>query len=66
MWNMFLGKLVIENSQRGFIEGKSCLTNLVACYGEMTSFVDDRAVCVIDLGFNRISIQSATVFSCPN
>lgn len=38
----------------GFIKGKLCLANLVACFSEMISFVDrDRAVDVICLCFSK-------------
>lgn len=33
---------MIGNSQHEFTEGKSFLTNLIACYDEMTGSVDER------------------------
>ena len=34
------GKNVIRSSQHGFTKGKSCLTNLINLYNEMTGFLD--------------------------
>lgn len=47
-------KKVIRSTQHRFTKGKSRLTNLIAFYSEVTSFVDDgRTVCVVYLDFSR-------------
>ncbi|CAM5091720.1 unnamed protein product [Eretmochelys imbricata] len=45
---------VIRNSQHGFTNGKSCLTNLIAFYNEITGSVDEgKAVDVLFLDFSK-------------
>ncbi|CAM4668918.1 unnamed protein product [Lepidochelys kempii] len=45
---------VIRNSQHGFTKGKSCLTNLIAFYEEITGPVDEgKAVDVLFLDFSK-------------
>ena len=47
-------KRVIRGSQRGFIKGESCLTNLIPSYEEIVRWVDDvKAVAVVYLDFSR-------------
>lgn len=50
---------VIEHSQHGFTESKSCLTNLIAFYREMTVSVDEeKAVDVFILTLTRFLMLS--------
>ena len=47
-------KKVIRSSQHGFTQGKSCLTNLIAFYDDMTGWEDEeRAVDVVYLDFSK-------------
>jgi len=44
----------------GFTKAKSCLTNLINFYNEMTGLVDEgRAVYVVYLNFDTVSIRSS-------
>ena len=50
------GKRVIRGSQHDFTKGKSCLTNLIAFYEDVTRWTDDvKAVDVAYLDFSKAS-----------
>ncbi|GAB0179180.1 mitochondrial enolase superfamily member 1 [Grus japonensis] len=52
--NKLMEEKVMESGQHRFSKGKSCLTNLIAFYGGMTSWVDEgRAVDVVYLDFSK-------------
>ena len=57
-------KKVIGNSHHGFLKVKSCLTNLMAFYKEITGSMDkERAVDVFVLTLVRLSkLPSVTSF----
>ncbi|CAM4588845.1 unnamed protein product [Lepidochelys kempii] len=44
---------VIRNSQHGFTKGKSCLSNLIAFYDEITSVDEGKAVDTLFLDFSK-------------
>ena len=47
-------KKIIRSSQQGFTKGKSCMTNLINFYDEMTVLVDEgRAVDIVYMGFRK-------------
>ncbi|GAB0206764.1 mitochondrial enolase superfamily member 1 [Grus japonensis] len=47
-------KKIIRSSQHGFTKGKSCLTNLIKFYDEMTGLVDEEeAVTIVYLDFRK-------------
>jgi len=44
----------IRPSQHGFMKGRSCLTNLISFYDQMTRVVEEgKAVDVVDLEFSK-------------
>uniref|UniRef100_A0A493TP95 Reverse transcriptase domain-containing protein n=1 Tax=Anas platyrhynchos platyrhynchos TaxID=8840 RepID=A0A493TP95_ANAPP len=48
------GKQAIRPSQHGFMEGRSCLTNLISFYNKVTRWVDEgKAVDVVYLDFSK-------------
>lgn len=50
------GKKIIRRSQHGLTKGKSCLSNLIKFYNEMTSLMDERTTMdIISLDFSKAS-----------
>lgn len=48
------GKKVIGNSHHGFVKGKSCFSNLITFYKEMTSLLDEgKAADAVYLSFSK-------------
>jgi len=44
----------IRPSQKGYMKGRCCLTNMISCYGQVTCLLDEgKAVEVIDLHFSK-------------
>ncbi|CAM5156623.1 unnamed protein product [Natator depressus] len=56
---------VIRNNQHGFTKGKSCLTNLIAFYDEITGSVDEeKAVDMLFLDFSKaFDMVSQSIFA---
>jgi len=56
------GNQRIRPSQHGFMKGKSCLTNLISCYDQVTCLVDEgKAVNVIFLDLRPLTLFLDTV-----
>ena len=50
----FSGKKIIRNRQYGVTKGKSCLTNLINFYDEVTGLVDEgRAMVIVYIDFRK-------------
>ncbi|CAM5147443.1 unnamed protein product [Eretmochelys imbricata] len=57
---------VIRNSQHGFTKDKSCLTNLIAFYDEITGSMDEgKAVAMLFLDFSKaFDMVSHSILAC--
>lgn len=54
-------KKVIGSHQHGFMKGESCLTNLIACYDEVTVLVDEgRTENVVYLKYSKCGHRPIT------
>ena len=57
----------IRPSQRGFLKDRSCLTNLISFYDQVTCLADEgKAVDVVYLDFSKAFHTVSTVFSWGN
>lgn len=51
-------KKVIGSCQHGFAQGKSCLTNPIACYNEVNVLAEERSWMLLTLSLVRVLILS--------